>query len=158
MEKLKLEADNADLEKRDEGVPALDEKIADTGSEKLKVLVVEPDKEPYVKLIDNDYRALQKEVGGTFQGIYPYSDAVSILCNDDGKLLGLPLNRALRDEKGKIYDILSGVFLVVGLTTDDYCSLTTELIDKYTCMFKNPEIHVKLDNEIIVIPYRCNEL
>ena len=30
-----------------------------------------------------------------------------MICNEEGKLLGLPLNRALRDEEGEIYDIIS---------------------------------------------------
>ena len=33
------------------------------------------------------------------------------ICNEDGKLDGLPLNRALRDADGDIYDIVAGIFL-----------------------------------------------
>lgn len=55
--------------------------------------------------------------------------------NDEGKLLGLPFNRPLYDEDGEIYDILVGTFLVVGLTEDDFGSLTEEMIEKYTKIF-----------------------
>ena len=37
------------------------------------------------------------------------------MLNDEGKLIGLDLNRSLRDEHGEIYDIVAGTFLVVGL-------------------------------------------
>lgn len=119
---------------------------------KLKVLVVEPDKEPYVKEIEAGYRALQQEVDGTIQGVYPFTDPVGIVCNDDGKWLGLPLNRALRDEEGKIYDIVAGTFLVVGLGEEDYCSMDTEMLEKYSELFKNPEMYVQVAGEIKALP------
>ena len=41
-------------------------------SEKMKVLVVEPMQEPYVKEIDAGLKSLQKEVGGRIQALYPF--------------------------------------------------------------------------------------
>ena len=38
--------------------------------------------------------------------IYPYEDPVALVCNEEGKREGLPLNRALRDEDGDIYSFL----------------------------------------------------
>lgn len=63
----------------------------------IAVLVVEPGKEPYVKEIDSDLKSLQHEVGGCIEAIYPYEDPVALVCNEEGKLEGLPLNRALHD-------------------------------------------------------------
>ena len=74
-------------------------------------------------------------VGGLIQAVYPFEDAVALICNDEGKLLGLPFNRPLYDEDGEMYDILVGTFLVVGLTEDDFGSLTDEMIEKYTDVF-----------------------
>lgn len=119
---------------------------------KLKVLVVEPDKEPYVKLIDPGYRSLQSEVDGTIQGIYPFEDQVGIICNDDGKWMGMPLNRALKDDDGKVYDIIAGTFVIAGLTEDDYCSLDENMIEKYTHMFKHPEMYIQVAGEIKALP------
>ena len=72
----------------------------------IAVLVVEPGKEPYVKEIDSGLESLQHEVGGCIEAIYPYEDPVALVCNEEGKLEGLPLNRALRDEDGDIYSFL----------------------------------------------------
>ena len=72
----------------------------------IAVLIVEPGKEPYVKEIDSDLKSLQHEVGGCIEAIYPYEDPVALVCNEEGKLEGLPLNRALRDEDGDIYSFL----------------------------------------------------
>lgn len=83
---------------------AMEEASRDHGEETVKqitVLVVEPGKVPYTKEIGDDWRAFQAEVGGTFQIIYPGYDPVGLVCNDDGKLLGLPLNRGLLDDDGE---------------------------------------------------------
>lgn len=91
--------------------------------EKLTVLVVEPMKEPYVKEIDPGLHALQAEVGGDIAASYPFDDPVGLVLNDEGKLIGLDLNRSLRDEHGEIYDIVAGTFLVVGLGEESFTSL-----------------------------------
>ena len=103
--------------------------------EKITDLVVEPEKYPYSAEIPVGLESLQKIVGGTIQAVYPFEDEAALICNDEGKLLGLPLNRPLRNEDGVIYDIIVGTFLVVGLTEDDFGSLSEEMIEKYTEVF-----------------------
>ena len=56
-----------------------------------------------MKEIDSGLESLQHEVGGYIEAIYPYEDPVALVCNEEGELEGLPLNRALRDEDGDIY-------------------------------------------------------
>ena len=120
--------------------------------EKMTVLVVEPMKEPYVKEIDPGLHALQAEVGGDIGATYPFSDPVALVCNDEGKLIGLDLNRGLRDENGEIYDIMAGTFLVVGLGEEDFTSLSPELAQKYTEHFRQPEQFISLGGQIIAVP------
>ena len=120
--------------------------------EKMTVLVVEPMKEPYVKEIDPGLHALQAEVGGDIGAAYPFSDPVALVCNDEGKLIGLDLNRGLRDENGEIYDIMAGTFLVVGLGEEDFTSLSPELAQKYTEHFRQPEQFISLGGQIIAVP------
>lgn len=123
----------------------------------IAVLVVEPGKEPYVKEIDSGLESLQHEVGGYIEAIYPYEDPVALVCNEEGKLEGLPLNRALRDEDGDIYDVVAGTFLVVGLTDDSFGSLTVEQMQKFSDLFKVPEQFVKLGDKIVAIPMISKE-
>ena len=120
--------------------------------EKMTVLVVEPRKEPYVKEIDPGLHSLQAEVGGDIGAAYPFSDPVALVCNDEGKLIGLDLNRGLRDENGEIYDIMAGTFLVVGLGEEDFASLSPELAQKYTEHFRQPEQFISLGGQIIAVP------
>ena len=120
--------------------------------EKMTVLVVEPGKEPYLKEIDPGLHSLQAEVGGDIAATYPFSDAVGLVCNDEGKLIGLELNRGLRDEDGNLYDIMAGTFLVVGLGEESFASLPPELAQKYMEHFKQPEQFISLNGQIIALP------
>ena len=113
--------------------------------EKMMILVVEPMKEPYVKEIDPGLHALQAEVGGDIGATYPFSDPVALVCNDEGKLEGLPLNRMLGD-----YDVIAGTFFVVGLTQDDFCSLTPEQVKRYEALYHDPQLFYPLGDSIFV--------
>ena len=62
----------------------------------MQVVIVEPEKKPFVQNIDDTLTSMQQIVGGTIQAVYPFEEPVALICNDEGKLLNLPLNRALR--------------------------------------------------------------
>ena len=137
-------------------------RITGSGSEPecdstITVLVVEPGKEPYAKEIDSGLESLQHEVGGDIQAVYPFAEPVAVICNDEGKVMGMPLNRALRDDDGDIYDIVAGTFMVVGLTDDSFGSLTPELMQQFTDHFKMPEQFAKLGDKIVAIPMISDE-
>ena len=76
----------------------------------LSVLKIAPGQYPQQVEIDNDLKALQQAVGGSIGASYPFEDPVAIVYNDDGKLMGLPLNRALWDEDGLMYDVIAEPF------------------------------------------------
>lgn len=97
----------------------------------MKVLMVEPGKSPYAAEIESGLKSLQAAVGGDIQAVYPYEDPVALICNEEGKLMGLPLNRALFDDDGHIYDIVSGNFLIVGLGEENFTDLSPDLMEKY---------------------------
>ena len=112
----------------------------------MKIVVVEPLREPYVKEIDGSLESMQKIVGGLIQVIYPYEDSdVALICNEEGKLRGLQLNRALYDDSGRIFDVISGTFFLCQAPTnsENFESLTDEQIKKYTELYKYPEIYLK---------------
>ena len=125
--------------------------MSDT-NEKITVLVVEPGKEPYEKEIAPDLASLQHEVGGYIQAVYPHDDPIAIICDEEGKLKGSPLNRALRDEDGHIYDILAGTFLITGLGEESFYSLNKDLMKKYKEHYKTPEMFYRMDEKLVVLP------
>jgi len=118
----------------------------------IKVLVVPPSEKPYVKEIPHTLSALQEEVGGDIEVIYPFADPVGLICNESGKLLHLPLNRALRDDSGEIYDIIAGTFLVVGLGEEDFVSLGEDMIKKYAALYGKAEMFIRVDGRICDVP------
>lgn len=102
----------------------------------ITVLLVKPYEAPQTVEIPAALSAYQELVGGTIQALYPSADdPVALICHDEGKLLGLPLNRPLFDEEGNLYDIIAGTFFVAGLSEDDFDSLSPELIQKYGELF-----------------------
>ena len=117
----------------------------------MNVLMVEPGKVPYEKDIGDGLKAMQDAVGGYIQAVYPYEDPVALVCNEEGKIEGLPLNRALKTEEGEIYDIISGNFFICGLGEENFCSLSPELAEKFKEVFKHPESFMQLCGKIVAI-------
>lgn len=117
----------------------------------MKVLMVEPGKVPHETEIEGGLKSLQAAVGGDIQAVYPYEDPVALICNEEGKYMSLPLNRALRDEDGNIYDIVAGNFLIVGLGEESFTDLAPELMEKFTDQFKHPEEFVRITGKILAV-------
>ena len=105
----------------------------------IKVLMVEPGKAPVVTTLKNDLRSLQEAVsiGADSVGlieIIGIDDDVCILCNEEGKLIGLEPNRRFYN------DVLVGVFYVVGEDSEgNLMSLPQKYIDYYTEYFSKIE-------------------
>lgn len=116
----------------------------------MNVLVVEPMKKPYMKDIDSGLHSLQQEVGGYIEAIYPYEDLVGLVCNEEGKMEGLPLNRAIYSKSGEMFDVIAGTFLIVGLSEDNFAELSGELAEKYAKLFESPEMFYSINGRIEV--------
>lgn len=113
----------------------------------MNVLLIEPEKTPREAEISSDLKAMQDVVGGYIEAVYPYDDPVALVCNEEGKLNGLPLNRKIEE-----YDIIAGTFFICGLSEDSFDSLSPDLIQKYKEKFAHPEMFVRLGGHIIAIP------
>ena len=146
-----LDADNfVDVEfESNEGKEIVAERAPDNS---IEVLMVEPGQYPQMKTIGSDLTSMQKAVDGYIQAIYPYDDPVALICGEEAKLEGKPLNRALRGEDGEIYDIVAGKFFVCGLGEEDFASLPKELQKKYEDKFRQPEAFLKMGSRIMAIP------
>lgn len=70
----------------------------EAGSGKISVLLVEPNKYPKMIEIDDTLEAMQTVVGGDIEEYMPFEDEVAIICNEEGKVNGLPPNRAVYGE------------------------------------------------------------
>ena len=119
----------------------------------MRVLVVEPERRPEVREINDSLKEMQGIVGGLIQPIY-LDDSVALVCNDEGKLMDLPANRGLRNKDGQMYDIVFGTFFLCGAPADSdhFTSLTTEQIEQYRKMFYTPEMFWGMDGRIVCLP------
>lgn len=105
----------------------------------MKVLVVEPQKPCRVQEIDS-LADMQQLVGGDIEAVYPFQELVAVVCNADGKALGLPMNRPLLDKDHLPYDIICGTFFLAGLGQENFVSLTDEQIQRYKSLYDNMQI------------------
>ena len=122
-------------------------------SSTMTVLEIMPGCKPKRVAMAHTLEAMQSKVGGYIQAIYPYEDSIAIVCNEEGKLMGLEPNRAVRDSESKeIIDIVCGTFFICGLGEEDFCSLTEEQITYYEALFHNPEVFLWNGTSIIALP------
>ena len=120
--------------------------------EKIRVVLLEPGKLARVADIDSSLEGLQKTVNGLIEAAYPFEEEVCIICNEEGKLNGMPLNRAIRCE-GQITDIIAGPCFVCSCDKASFGSLTEAQQQKYLKLFKYPEHFLKINDQIAAFPY-----
>lgn len=118
--------------------------------EKMKVLLIEPMEKPRLVEIDHTVDVMRNLVGGPIACTYPWEDLVGLVHCDTAIDQGFPLNRMLKGEDGEIYDIVPGTFFFAGLSTDNFCSITDELAEKFTELFRYPEMYMRTENGHVV--------
>lgn len=102
----------------------------------MKVVICEPGQYARIADIEPTLKAEQEIVGGLIDCVYPWpNDMAALVCNDEGKLNGLPLNRALEN-----YDVIAGTFFICGISGENFCSLTEEQTARYLQKFRDPEV------------------
>ena len=109
----------------------------------MRVLLVEPGKVPRAAEIGDSLEAMQAVVGGTIQAVYLFEEPVALVCHEEGKLLGLPLNRALRlPDAGEVYDIIAGAFFLCAAPPDSdrFAGLSEEQLARYAQRFHAIEL------------------
>ena len=118
----------------------------------MNVLMVEPGKTPYETQIGDDLQSMQTAVGGYLEAVYPFEQPVALVCCESGKPDGLPLNRALRDSDGDIYDIIAGNFFLAGLGKNDLTDLPHWLAEQFAEHFRQPEMFLREGDKIVAAP------
>ena len=120
----------------------------------MQIVIVEPKNKPTVQDINDGLEAMQKIVGGTIQAIYPFEEPIALICNDEGKFLNLPLNRALRDSTGCVYDIVAGTFFLCAAPpdSDNFASLTEEQTQTCLKRFAVPEQFIQVGDAVFILP------
>lgn len=123
---------------------------------KIKVLFIEPHKYPRVINLNDTLEDMQKLVGGDIEEYMPFDDDVAIVCNEEGKLNGEELNRAIYGDDGRLLDIIAGKFFIcyAPIESERFLSMPDDLLKKYEKLFKYPERISVSDSKIEVKPYK----
>lgn len=123
---------------------------------KISVLLVQPGKYPKLVEIGDSLEAMQAVVGGDIEEYMPFADEVALICNDEGKVNGLPLNRAVYDSDHQMIDIMAGDFFIcyAPFESEKFQSLPPDLAKKYSEKFRYPEQFVKTEKGITAIPFK----
>lgn len=100
--------------------------------DQIRILFVEPHKEPVEAFIPNTLDAKQHAVGGLIEYIFN-ADDTAIICDEESKLKGKEGNRYL-DDGG----IIAGNFFVEGLGEETCRSLTDKEIAEYKAKYSDP--------------------
>lgn len=108
------------------------EKIREA-DEKIRVLVVEPMKEPKVEYIENTLDDMQRVVGGLIEEI-DLNDNTVLVCNEEGKLMNYRQTDMLAEM------LLLALFFIAGDDgSEDLVSLTDEQVNEYKERFHELE-------------------
>ncbi len=115
----------------------------------IDVVVVRPFCQPSMQNIKNDLTTLQQKVGGYIEMISPFNDDTCLICNEEGKIKGLPFNRQVGN------DIIAGTFIIAGVGDDgELISLDDKQIKQYKDKFNNidlSELNVEPENHNKII-------
>lgn len=84
---------------------------------KLKVIICPAEREPYAANVSDSLEALQKIVGGYIKTVTAFTDAV-VICNEEGRILGLPENRSF------FISGICGDCLICGVDGEEFASLS----------------------------------
>ena len=125
------------IETGDFPVPQTLEKTENEPQPLINVLVVEPEKKPYLTVIPNGYKAFQEKVGGLITTI-EIGDGIDAICVDDADFETTPINRMINGQP------IFGTFVVarVDYSTGKYESLQDADIQKYMAKFATPLVDI----------------
>ena len=125
----------------------------------IEVIMVEPLEAPKVIQLQDSLEAMQEAVQGNIEEYMPFPDEVAIICNEDGKCAGMPLNRGIFDENGQLVDIIAGPFFIAyaPIESENFLSLPEDLREKYMKRFRTPEVFVRTQEGIKAVPYLTKE-
>ena len=87
----------------------------------IDVLIVEPGKEPRLSTVVDDLEHLQQIVGGPIEAGCYLPQRVMLICNGEGKNMGLPPNRP---NPTNSRDTICGTFLLCSFEGEHFTSLS----------------------------------
>lgn len=126
-------------------------------NDKLRVLLLKPGELAEIAEIEDNLESMQRLVEGNIEEYMPFEDALdprigdcAIVCNEEGKMLGLELNRGIFDQNGRLQDIIAGPFFIcyAPVESERFLSMPPDLEEKMRKKFEFPEQFYVSENGI----------
>ncbi len=133
-------------------------KIPDIETKTIRVLLLEPNRNAKEVRIGKSLEDLQRVVGGNIEAAYYFEDPVCLVCNEEGKINEMPLNRSVYDKDNNLLDIIAGTAFICDCSGESFGSLNDEQMKKYKKIFKYPEHFFRSNGEIKGVKYNHNKL
>lgn len=130
------------------------ELMARKPKDQILVVACYPMREAMLTFVTPDLESYQRAVGGNIQfvSVAPYAD---IICNEEGKLNQLMLNRGLY-RNGTLVDVIAGPMYFVGVDNEGRTiSLTCAEMEKIYYRYLEPEVFVR-DHEKGMRGIKCS--
>ena len=103
--------------------------------QKINILIVEPGKEPRPATVEDTLEAFQQIVGGPIEAGCYLPQRVMLVCNSEGKHMGLMPNRENPMDSG---DFIAGTFLLCSFEGEHFASLTPAQQTQFQAYFALP--------------------
>lgn len=131
-------------------------------TEMLRVLLMRPGECAEIVEIDDSLESMQSLVEGDIEEYMPFYDEsdhrigdCAIVCNEEGKMRGMELNRGIVDENGQLQDIIAGPFFIcyAPIESEKFLSMPPDLEEKMRQKFEKPQHFYKNGNHISIETY-----
>lgn len=119
---------------------------ANPTSKEIQIVIVEPNKRPYKKMIPNTLAAMKEIVEGYIENLFigetEKGARIGITLNEEGKLIGLPFNRRLIGSRGAFDVLVGNVFITAYNLQGDAISLNDDECEKLIKKFTTLEVYI----------------
>lgn len=88
----------------------------------MQVVILECGRIPYLADIDGSLESMQKIVGGYIEPVLLGGDGLILVCNEEGKLRGMPKNIDIGG------DVVCGDCFICGTDGEDFIGLTDDQV------------------------------
>ena len=108
----------------------------------MRVILVEPNIPPRIAEVENTLKSLQNTVGGYIEVIsMDHLDPnIILICNEEGKIRDLPVNRILYNRYGNALDYIAGTFMICAERNGEFVSIPKKLENKYLERFASSKV------------------
>lgn len=99
----------------------------------MRVMMIRVNQNPQIITVEHNLPSLQALVGGMIEVVEPFQDDVVIVCNENGRSAGKPVNRTINEKMN-----ICGDFFLCGQVDNELIDFPLEKVFVYNAKFHLP--------------------